>query len=75
MSKPLPPDAGNFCLIRLPEVRARTGLSRSAIYARMQAGDFPQPVHLGERSRAWPEHEVVAWCQARIAARDAKVAS
>lgn len=62
----------NLCLIRLPGVRARTGLSRSEIYRRIQAGDFPCPVHLGERSRAWPEHEVMAWCQARIAARDAK---
>lgn len=75
MIRPPSPQVGNLCLIRLPEVRARTGLSRSAIYARMQAGDFPPPVKLGERASAWPEHEVMAWCQARIAARDAKGAA
>lgn len=75
MTQILSPDMGNLCLLRLPGVRARTGLSRSEIYRRIQAGDFPQPVHLGERSRAWPEHEVLAWCQARIAARDAKGAA
>ena len=59
-------------LLRLPDVQAMTGLSKSALYVRIQSGDFPQPVKLGERASAWPEHEVVAWCQSRIAARDAK---
>ena len=59
-------------LERLPSVKARTGLSRSEIYRRVAAGDFPAPVKLGVRASAWPEHEVTAWCEARIAARDAK---
>lgn len=59
-------------LLRLPEVKARTGYSSSELYRRIAAGDFPAPVKLGERASAWPEHEVNAWCQARIAARDAK---
>ena len=61
-------------LLRLPDVRAMTGLSRSEIYRRIRA-DFPQPVKLGARASAWPEHEILAWCQARIAARDAKGAA
>lgn len=61
-------------LLRLPEVRALTGLSRSEIYRRMGA-DFPQPVKLGERASAWVLQEVMAWCQARVAARDAKGAT
>jgi prophage regulatory protein len=64
-----------YVLIRLPQVKARTGLSRSELYRRMAAGDFPQPVKLGERASAWPESEVSAWCEARIAARDAKAAA
>lgn len=60
-------------LIRLPQVKALTGLSRSGIYRLVAAGDFPAPVKLGERSVAWSEEEVAAWCQARIAARNAKV--
>lgn len=62
-------------LLRLPVVRARTGLSRSEIYRRVQSGLFPAPVKLGERASAWPESEVAAWCQARIAERDAKGAA
>lgn len=66
-----------YTLLRLPEVIARTGLSRSEIYRRIAANppSFPAPVKLGERASAWPEHEVTAWCEARIAARDAKAAA
>lgn len=59
-------------LERLPQVRTRTGLSRSEIYRRIAAGDFPKPIKLGPRASAWPEHEVTAWIAARIAARDEK---
>lgn len=62
-------------LLRLREVCRRTCKSRSEIYRRIAAGDFPQPVKLGERASAWPEHEVAAWIAARIAARDAKGAA
>jgi prophage regulatory protein len=64
-----------YTLLRLPQVKARTGLSRSEIYRRVSAGTFPAPVKLGERATAWPEHEVSAWCEARIATRDAKAAA
>lgn len=59
-------------LLRLPQVKARTGLSRSEIYRRIASGDFPAPVSLGARARAWVEGEVGAWCESRIAARDAR---
>jgi prophage regulatory protein len=61
-----------LCLLRLPAVRARVGLGRSAIYAGVTAGTFPAPVKLGERCVAWPEHEIQAWIQARIAEREAR---
>jgi prophage regulatory protein len=67
-----PPASGALILQRLPEVKARCGLSRSEIYRRVSMGDFPAPVKLGERASAWPEHEVSAWIASRIAARDAK---
>lgn len=72
MTHMIPPDMGNLTLLRLREVCRRIGISRSEIYRRIATGDFPQPVKLGERASAWPEHEVTAWCEARIAARDAK---
>lgn len=63
-----------YILLRLPQVQARTGLSRSEIYRRIAADPptFPAPVKLGERASAWPEHEVAAWCEARITERDDK---
>ena len=35
-------------LERLPQVKARTGLSRSEIYRKVALGDFPSPIKLGE---------------------------
>lgn len=45
-------------LIRLPEVKARVGLSRSTIYSRIKTNDFPTPVRLGEKSVAWLESSI-----------------
>lgn len=69
------PTAGALILERLPQVKARTGLSRSEIYRRIAAGDFPQPVKIGQRSTAFNAAEVDRWIADRIAARDAKAAA
>lgn len=58
-------------LIRLPEVKKRTGLSRSSIYLAMQRGEFPQTVPLGKRAVAWIESEIDAYVDARIEQRGA----
>ena len=55
--------------LRLPEVMARTGLSRSTIYVRLEQGCFPRPVSLGARAVGWIESEVDEWIRERIAAR------
>ena len=54
--------------LRLPEVLARTGLSRSTIYVRLEQGRFPRPVSLGSRAVGWVEAEVDEWMRERIAA-------
>ena len=64
-------DVGPLRLLRLPEVLARVGLKRSALYEIVSRGSFPRPCRLGQRCVAWPEHEVNAWLQARLAERDA----
>lgn len=69
------PPSGPLVLERLPQVKARTGLSRSEIYRRIALGDFPAPIKLGLRASAWSKHEVDAWISQRIAARDAKGAA
>lgn len=53
-------------ILRRQQVEAKTGLRRSTIYARMQAGTFPQSVRLGENSVGWIESEIDAWIAARI---------
>ena len=53
--------------LRLPEVMARTGLSRSTIYVRLAQGRFPRPVSLGGRAVGWIESEIEEWCRQRIA--------
>jgi prophage regulatory protein len=45
-------------LLRLPAVMARVGLSRSSIYAKMKAGEFPPSVRLGPRSIAFPQSSI-----------------
>ena len=53
--------------LRLPEVQARTGLSRSTIYVRLAQGLFPRPVSIGSRAVGWIETEIEAWMRERIA--------
>lgn len=56
-------------ILRRKQVEARTGLSRSSIYAGIAAGTFPAPLPLGEKSVGWLEHEIDGWITSRIAAR------
>lgn len=55
-------------ILRLPTVKARTGLSRSTIYLRVAEGSFPAPVSLGGRAVGWIEAEVNDWLTRRIEA-------
>jgi prophage regulatory protein len=64
----------HFVLLRLPEVKAHTGLSRSELYRRIAQGTFPAPVKIGARASAWSSAEVERWKAERIAERDAKKA-
>ena len=57
---------GQVRFLRLPEVLARTGLSRSTIYVRLDQGRFPRPVSLGARAVGWIEAEVDEWIRDRI---------
>jgi prophage regulatory protein len=54
-------------LYRLPEVCKLIGLRRSAIYAAIARGEFPQPIKIGKRASAWKHADIEAWLQARAA--------
>ena len=53
-------------ILRLPTVKAITGISRSTIYLRMSEGSFPRQVNLGSRAVGWLASEVAAWMDQRI---------
>lgn len=62
-------------ILRRRQVEARTGLSRSTIYAKLRQnpkrpGDFdptfPQPIAVGARAVGWIEAEIDAWLAAQI---------
>lgn len=59
----------NPIIIRLPEVIAKTGLSRSTIYVQISKGNFPKGVPIGDHARGWLNHEVEEWIEARAALR------
>jgi prophage regulatory protein len=53
-------------ILRFPEVRSLSGLSRSTIYLRIAEGLFPPAILLGKRMVGWRESEVAAVNAARI---------
>jgi prophage regulatory protein len=53
-------------LLRMTQVKARTGLSRSTIYLRIKAGEFPTQVSLGPRAVGWLEAEIERWIETRV---------
>lgn len=56
-------------ILRLPAVKAQSGLSRSTVYLRISQGLWPRPVSLGARAVGWPASEVAAVNAARIAGK------
>lgn len=59
--------------IRLREVLAICGKSRSSVYDAITKGLFPKPVKLHGRSSAWVRSEMEQWAQERIDAREKDV--
>jgi prophage regulatory protein len=62
-------------ILRRKQVEARTGLTRSTIYAKLKRNPkrpseydptFPRPVAIGARAVGWVEDEVVAWIAGQI---------
>lgn len=57
---------GKHSVIRLPAVVARTGLSRSSIYAAIGKNEFPRSIPLGCRAVGWLEADIDGWLESRI---------
>jgi prophage regulatory protein len=55
-------------LLRLPEVKATTGLSKSSIYARISEGTFPKQIPIGPRLVVWVESDIQKWITEQVSA-------
>ena len=53
-------------ILRLPDIKSRTGLSRTEIYRRQALGKFPKSIKLGVRSVGWLETDISKWIEERI---------
>jgi len=62
-------------ILRRKQVEARTGLSRSTIYARLRQNPrrpndydpaFPKPIPLGKKAVGWVESEIEAYLTAQV---------
>ncbi len=54
-------------ILRLPQVMDECGLARSTVYLRIKQGLLTKPISLGPRSVGWPQAEIEAINEARIA--------
>lgn len=61
-------------LIRLAEVKRRTGYSKAWLYRLISQNRFPKPVKIGTRSIAFVEGEIDDWISDRIAESRGEVA-
>ena len=53
-------------ILRLRQVKARTGLGRSTIYCLVKEGKLKPPIKLGVRARGWLDTDVDEFIQSRI---------
>jgi prophage regulatory protein len=55
--QPDPPDR----ILRIKTVLARTGLTRSTLYRKMEAGTFPKNIRISTRCMGWRESAIAEW--------------
>lgn len=53
-------------IMRLPEVKRLTGLSRTTIYQMMITREFPQSLKLGHRAVGWRYSDLQEWLDQRV---------
>lgn len=58
-------------ILRLQQIKARTGLSKSTLYVYMANKQFPRSIQIGPRATGWLASDVDAWIDSRVkAAKD-----
>ena len=56
--------------IRQAEVSRITSIPKSSIAVEIAEGNFPAPVELSTRTRAWLKSEIYDWMQQKLVERD-----
>ena len=57
-----------YNILRLPQVKTQTGLSRSSIYQRIAEGTFPRQINLGGRAVGWLASDIDNYIKKCLAA-------
>lgn len=57
-----------YRILRLPEVKERTGLKKTAIFEHVRRGDFPAPIKITEKAIGWIEQDIDDFIERRIEA-------
>ena len=52
-------------ILRLPDVKMKTGIACSTIYSLMAKGQFPKAIPLTSRSVGWLESDINQWIATR----------
>ena len=52
-------------IVRWPEVRQQTGLSRTTVWRKVKENDFPSPVKLTDHAIGWRQSDIDAWLASR----------
>jgi prophage regulatory protein len=50
-------------IVRIRTVLARSGLSRSTLYRKIEKGTFPKQVRINDYCRGWRESEINRWIE------------
>ncbi len=62
-----PAEQKKLKFLRFPDVAKKVGLKRTAIYDRMNRGEFPQSITLtGGRAVVWLESDVENWMKEQV---------
>jgi prophage regulatory protein len=60
----------NVYVVRMRQLVALVGLSRSTIYVLVSKGRFPVPIRLGDKAVGWRIDEIEQWVNARPSSID-----
>ncbi|EQM95308.1 helix-turn-helix transcriptional regulator [Oxalobacter paraformigenes] len=58
----------SFQILRLTQVKALTGLSKTSLYQLIKQGKFKKPIRLGARSVGWLQTDVEEFITERVKA-------